>query len=81
MQSIPTLVLLDGATGEVITTNGRMEIPKDKSGVGFPYRSPIRNLARFFVPRPLRRLIAGSVDKFKRFIFGLLGGIFGRKKN
>ncbi|XP_076367262.1 nucleoredoxin-like isoform X1 [Tachypleus tridentatus] len=38
VHSIPTLVLLDGASGEVITTHGRDCVSDDPKGDGFPWR-------------------------------------------
>jgi len=39
VRGIPTLVLLDSATGEVISMNARMSVTQDPSGSGFPWRS------------------------------------------
>lgn len=36
--SIPTLVLIDPATGEVLTKNGRQAVVDDPSGLEFPWR-------------------------------------------
>lgn len=40
VQGIPTLVLLDAHTGEVITTDARSGISEDTNGAKFPYRPP-----------------------------------------
>jgi nucleoredoxin len=46
VQGIPTLVFLDGQTGELITDDGRSEISSDKFIENFPYR-----------PQPLSALL------------------------
>ena len=38
MQGIPTLVVLDGATGRLVTSNGRSLIADDPEGKDFPWR-------------------------------------------
>ena len=73
VKSIPTLVLIDGKTGATITTEGRTKIPADKAGVGFPWRSPVSNLARNIVPGPIRRLLGGIRRKFFNILRGMLG--------
>merc|ERR1719230_2314476 len=40
VQGIPTLVILDGETGETITTNGREEVSTDPTGARFPWKPP-----------------------------------------
>jgi len=40
VSGIPTLVILDGATGEVITTDGREAVSEDPTGAEFPWRPP-----------------------------------------
>merc|ERR1719502_1555400 len=40
IRGIPSLVILDGATGETITTDGREKISSDPSGTDFPWRPP-----------------------------------------
>lgn len=47
---IPTLAILDGATGDVITTKGRDKIIADPEGKDFPWR-----------PKPLADALAGPV--------------------
>ena len=39
VNGIPTLILLDGATGKVISTEGRSIITKDQSGNQFPWEN------------------------------------------
>lgn len=69
VKSIPSLVLLDGEDGSVITTDGRSKIPADKAGVGFPWRGAGKNLARSFVPGPVRRAVGGLLNRVRlRFI-------------
>lgn len=36
--SIPTLILLDGATGTVITRNAQTHVTKDPEGIDFPWK-------------------------------------------
>merc|ERR1711976_751511 len=38
IRGIPTLVLLDGATGEVINANARSNVTADMSGANFPWK-------------------------------------------
>merc|ERR1719160_2448390 len=40
VQGIPTLVILDGATGETITTDGREGVMEDPQGASFPWKPP-----------------------------------------
>jgi len=40
VQGIPTLVILDGATGETITTDGREAVSEDPKGENFPWKPP-----------------------------------------
>lgn len=40
VQGIPTFVILDGATGEVITKDGRSAVDEDPSGEKFPWKPP-----------------------------------------
>lgn len=61
VKSIPTLVLLD-EIGNVITRDGRNKIPKDKAGIGFPWRNPISNIYVTLVPRSLRFLIKSQIE-------------------
>jgi nucleoredoxin len=64
VKGIPHLVLLD-EVGNVITYDARNQIPKDKAGIGFPWRNPIATLYVNLVPKSLRMLIKGHVDKVK----------------
>ena len=40
VQGIPTFVLVDGETGELINADGRDVVLEDPSGAGFPWRPP-----------------------------------------
>lgn len=40
VQGIPTFVLVDGATGEVLTADGRDGVSSDPEGADFPWRTP-----------------------------------------
>jgi len=48
----PTLVLLDGATGKLITTNGRDSLSEDLQGKNFPW-----------APKSLDGILTGEVLK------------------
>lgn len=48
VRGIPTLVILDADSGEVITTDGRSEVDADKDGVNFPWR-----------PKPISEALPG----------------------
>lgn len=51
VEGIPTLVLLDGTTGEVITKNGRAAVGMDPTGKDFPW-----------IPKPCNELNGMSVQ-------------------
>ncbi|KAL5018726.1 hypothetical protein ScPMuIL_004448 [Solemya velum] len=38
VRGIPTFIILDGNTGDVITGDGRSNVMKDPTGANFPYR-------------------------------------------
>jgi nucleoredoxin len=40
VSGIPTLVILDGTTGEVVTKDGREAVSEDPTGVNFPWKPP-----------------------------------------
>jgi len=40
VRGIPSFVILDGATGETITTDGRSEVMSDPEGTKFPWKPP-----------------------------------------
>jgi nucleoredoxin len=40
VEGIPTLVILDGKTGETITTDGREAVSEDPTGKNFPWKPP-----------------------------------------
>lgn len=40
VQGIPTLVIVDGKTGELITRDGRSAVMQDPSGAAFPWKPP-----------------------------------------
>lgn len=80
VKSIPTLVLLDDL-GSVITTDARNMIPKDKAGIGFPWRNPLATLYMTILPRTLRFMIRAQVGTFKQKILKSLGDVFGGKRS
>jgi hypothetical protein len=61
VKSIPSLILLDDV-GNVITKDARTQIPKDKAGIGFPWRNPISSLYITLVPKTLRHMIRSNVS-------------------
>ncbi|CAN0053472.1 unnamed protein product, partial [Heterosigma akashiwo] len=71
VKGIPHLVLLD-EDGNVITYDARNEIPKDRSGIGFPWRNPLVTLYVTLVPRSVRLMVKAQVDGIKRKALGLL---------
>ena len=64
VKGIPTLVLLDDM-GSVITLDARNLIPKDKAGIGFPWRNPLATLYMTLVPRSLRLLVRSQIGSAK----------------
>ena len=64
VKGIPTLVLLDDM-GSVITRDARNLIPKDKAGIGFPWRNPLATLYMTLVPRSLRLLVRSQIGSAK----------------
>lgn len=67
VKGIPTLVLLD-EVGQVITTDARNKLPRDKAGLGFPWRHPIANLYVTILPRSLRLMIKSHLSALKEKI-------------
>lgn len=72
VKSIPTLILLDGATGKVITKEGRAKLSADKAGVGFPWRGGGSNLVAAIFPRPIRALLGATVGRVLGLGFGIV---------
>jgi hypothetical protein len=64
VKGIPTLVLLDDV-GNVITKDARTMIPKDKAGIGFPWRNPLATLYMTVLPRSLRLMIKSQLGSVK----------------
>mmetsp|Transcript_11724 Transcript_11724/g.23273 ORF Transcript_11724/g.23273 Transcript_11724/m.23273 type:complete len:534 (+) Transcript_11724:73-1674(+) len=65
VQSFPTLVFVDAATGALISDKARELVANDPNGDGFPYTPPIQVIGRFvrglytsLVPSSLRSAIA-----------------------
>lgn len=70
VRGIPSLVLLDGATGEKITTEGVQEVYGDSSGEGFPYRpKPISELLPTKAVNKDGAIVEIPGDKYKLFYF------------
>lgn len=64
VKSIPSLVLLDDV-GNLITKDARNQIPKDKAGIGFPWRNPLSTLYITVVPKTFRHMIKSHVADMK----------------
>ena len=87
VKGIPTLVLLDDFGG-VITKDGRNMIPKDKAGIGFPWRNPLSQIYVTLVPRSLRFMVKRELGTWKDKTLGRIKNILrfpgsssSRKKN
>ncbi|XP_071849006.1 nucleoredoxin-like [Apostichopus japonicus] len=52
IQGIPTFVLLDGATGSIVTSDGRSSVLEDPKGENFPWK-----------PKPFSEVIKGKLLK------------------
>ena len=74
VKGIPHLVLLDDL-GSVITYDARNQIPKDKAGIGFPWRNPLATLYITFVPKSLRLMIKTHVDEVKTKVEKAVGNV------
>ena len=74
VKGIPHLVLLD-ELGSVITYDGRNMVPKDKAGIGFPWRSPLATLYVTFVPKSLRLMIKSHVEGVKTKFGNIVGNV------
>ena len=68
VKSIPSLVLIDDA-GNIITKDARNQIPKDKAGIGFPWRNPLSTLWVTVVPKTLRHMIKSNIGNVKNQVF------------
>jgi len=79
VKGIPTLVLLD-EVGNVITRDGRNKIPKDKAGIGFPWRNPISNLYMTVLPRSIRLMIKSQIAGVKDQTVSRLKQILGLQR-
>ena len=64
VKGIPTLILLDDM-GSVITRDARNLLPKDKAGIGFPWRNPLATLYVTLVPRSLRLMVRSQIGLAK----------------
>lgn len=79
VKSIPSLVLLDDV-GNIITKEARNQIPKDKAGIGFPWRNPLSTLYVTVVPKTLRHMIKSNVASVKNQVFQRLQTVLRPKK-
>lgn len=64
LKGIPSLVLID-ELGQTITNDARNKMPADRTGIGFPWRSPFSQLYNVLLPRSLRMMIKLQVDRAK----------------
>ena len=64
VKSIPSLVLIDDV-GNTITKDARTQLPKDKAGIGFPWRNPLSTLYITLVPKTLRHIIKSNIANAK----------------
>ena len=79
VKSIPSLVLLDDV-GNVITKDARNQIPKDKAGIGFPWRNPLSTLYITVVPKTFRHMIKSNVANLKNQVFQRIQTVFRPKQ-
>ena len=79
VKGIPTLVLLD-ELGSVITSDGRNLIPKDKAGIGFPWRNPLATLYMTLVPRTLRLMVRTHIGSAKDKLLARAKQVLPKKK-
>ena len=79
VKGIPTLVLLDDF-GDVINKDGRNMIPKDKTGIGFPWRNPVASIYMTLVPRSLRFLVKREIGMLRQKALGRIKAILGLGK-
>lgn len=80
VKGIPSLILLD-ESGSIITKEGRTMVPKDRAGIGFPWRNPLATLYITLVPRRLRVLIKEHVGAAKENVKTKVQGLFRPKQN
>lgn len=64
VKGIPHLALLD-EMGNIITLDARNQIPKDKAGIGFPWRNPIASLYVSILPKSLRTILKAQIEVLK----------------
>ena len=69
VQGIPSLVLINGATGEVITTDGRRCVMADPKGSGMPFPASTREQASF-----IKETLDAKPAKKPSFIARIFGG-------
>jgi len=79
VKGIPTLVLID-ELGSVITSDGRNLIPKDKAGIGFPWRNPLATLYMTLVPRTLRLMVRTHIGSAKDKLLARAKQVLPKKK-
>lgn len=69
VKGIPGFVLVDDL-GQTITADAVTKLREDKTGVGFPWRSPIAQLYITLFPRSLRLMIKTQIDAALSSLFG-----------
>ena len=72
VSGIPTLIFLDGETGQVLNRNGRSVVDSDSNGVGFPWRA--ESLQDILSKD---QYIANNTNEKKSFEKDIKGKVFG----
>ena len=78
VRGIPHLVLLDGESGGIITTDARNKIPQDMTGIAFPWRSPWANAYRL-LPKTVRYMIRSQLQTLKASLISKAKAMVGIK--
>lgn len=79
VKGIPSFVLVDDL-GQTITVDAVTKLREDKTGVGFPWRSPLAQLYVTLFPRSLRLMIKSQIDAALSSLFGKLKLLLGGNK-
>mmetsp|Transcript_10982 Transcript_10982/g.31257 ORF Transcript_10982/g.31257 Transcript_10982/m.31257 type:complete len:274 (-) Transcript_10982:1058-1879(-) len=79
VKGIPSFVLVDDL-GQTITIDAVTKLREDKTGVGFPWRSPLAQLYVTLFPRSLRLMIKSQIDAALSSLFGKVKLLLGVNK-
>eukprot|EP01035_Chromulina_nebulosa_P024335 gene24335-31665_t len=72
LKGIPHLVFIDGVDGSIYTTDGRLNVMKDKYGVEYPYQpKTIINLLPSPIKRYINKVVSEWTDRLKETLSGL----------